>query len=120
MPFTVDGTHCHFRDPMDPKFFSHKYGKAAINYELAVSIYDNTLIWMRGPYPARKPDIVVFQEGGLKEEIPLGMKCIADNGYHGEKHLISTPNSLDAAGVKELKRRARARHESFNGQLKNF
>jgi hypothetical protein len=76
---------------------------------------------MRGPYPAGKPDIVVFREGGLKEKIPLGMKCIADNGYRGEKQLISTPaNSLDAAGVKELKRRARARHESFNGRLKNF
>lgn len=120
MPFTVDGTHCRFRDPMDPKFYSHKYGKAAVNYELAISIYDNALIWISGPHPAGKPDIVVFREGGLREKIPLGMKCIADKGYRGEKQLISTPNALDVAEVKELKRRARARHESFNGRLKNF
>jgi hypothetical protein len=87
-----------------------------VNYELAISIYDNALIWISGPHPAGKPDIVVFREGGLREKIPLGMKCmIADKGYRGEKQLISTPNSLGVAEVKVLKRCARARHESFNG-----
>jgi hypothetical protein len=43
------------------------------------------------------------------------MKCIADKGYQGEKQLISIPNSLDIAEVKELKQRAQAWHESFNG-----
>jgi hypothetical protein len=101
---------------MDPKFYSHtKYGKATMNYELAISIYDNALIWISGPHPAGKQDIAVFWDGGLREKIPLGMKCIADKGYQGEKQLIRKPNSLNVAEVKELKRHAQAQHESITG-----
>lgn len=69
----------------------------------------------------RTPDIQVFRENhGLKEMIPAGSKAIADNGYRGEKAVVSTPNSHDHPDVRKFKRRARARHESFNGRLKNF
>jgi hypothetical protein len=86
-----------------------------MNYELAISIYDNALIWISGPHPAGKQDIVVFRVGGLREKSPLGMKFIADKGYQGEKQLISIPNSFDIAEVEELKQHAQAWHESFNG-----
>lgn len=120
MPFTVDGTHCRFRDPGDPKFYSHKFGKAAVNYELALSIFEDSLVWMSGPYPAGKNDISVFREGGLKDKIAAGMKGVADNGYRGEKLVLTMSNKLDTKEVKDFKRRARARHETFNGRLKSF
>jgi hypothetical protein len=113
MPFSVDETHCCINDPRDPKFFSHKLGKGGVNYELALHIYEDSLIWMSGPHPAGKPDIVIFHEG-LKDKIPLGMKGIADNGYRGEKQVLSTPNNLDEKEVYSLKPRAQACHKSFN------
>lgn len=99
---------------------SYKFKKAAYVYELALSIHDNNLVWISGPYPAGNPDIVVFRKSGIKDKIPAGMKGIADNGYRGEPNVLSTPNQLDSKELKLFKQRARAHHETFNGRIKNF
>lgn len=123
---TVDGVHCRIDEPTDPnvgknpEFYSHKFKQAALNYELGISVYDNKLVWMNGPFPASKHDITIFRAGGLKEKIPDGKLVIGDNGYRGEPYIISTPNSHDREDVRRLKKRARARHETFNGKIKNF
>ena len=105
----------------DPAFFSHKSNSAGLNYELAISVFSNQLVWMSGPHPAGRSDIQVFrQEDGLKDKIPAGKKLIADNGYCGERSIISTPNSQDPQPVRKLKGRACSRHEAFNGKIKNF
>lgn len=75
---------------------------------------------MAGPFPAGNSDINIFRKGGLKEKLPCGKKAIGDRGYRGEKEKISTPNSMDDEELKKFKRRARARHESFNSRIKNF
>ena len=49
-----------------------------------------------------------------------GKKAIADEGYRGFPDEISTHNSLDSPEVREFKRRARQRHEIYNGFLKQF
>jgi len=48
------------------------------------------------------------------------MKVIGDNGYRGERGVVSTPNAHDPEELRKFKSRARARHESFNGRIKNF
>lgn len=52
--------------------------------------------------------------------MPTGKIGIADKGYRGESELLTMSSSLDAPEVREFKSRALARHEKFNGQLKNF
>ena len=52
--------------------------------------------------------------------IPEGFLAIADKGYRGEIEKASVPNPLDDAAVNEFKSIVRARHETFNGRLKNF
>ena len=52
--------------------------------------------------------------------IPAGKRVIADNGYRGEKAIISTPNSHDPPELQKFKSHARSRHESFNSRLKEF
>ena len=44
---------------------------------------------------------------------------ITDRGYRGERW-CSIRNELDSEEVKVFKRRARARHETFNKRIKNF
>jgi hypothetical protein len=68
-------------------------------------------------------DLTIFRAAnGLKEMIPQGKRVIADNGYTStqEQGILSTPNSHDIREVRKFKSRARARHESFNGKVKNF
>jgi hypothetical protein len=45
-------------------FASHKYaGKAALRYELGVSILGGDLVWIQGPYPVGKyTDIKIFNK----------------------------------------------------------
>jgi hypothetical protein len=62
---TVDRTHCWIPEPtheiwweiwsQDKSYFSHKSGRAGINYEIGISIFGN-LIWMNGPFKAGDSD----------------------------------------------------------------
>ena len=49
-----------------------------------------------------------------------GKLGVGDKGYRGESDLIALPNTQDTEEVREFKSRALARHEKFNGQIKNF
>ena len=78
---------------------------------------------MKGPFkPGENADIKIFRQepNGLKKQIPDGKKAIGDRGYRGEQEKVSIRNPHDSATVKDFKNRARARHESFNGRIKQF
>jgi hypothetical protein len=122
---SVDGVHCTTNEPIhptlskNPKYYSHKHKHVALTYELGISVYENKLLWIKGPKPASKHDISVYQEE-LKNKIPAGKRALGANGYHGEPNTISTPNSHDSPELCQFKSHDRARHETFNGRIKNF
>jgi len=125
---TVDGTHCWISEPghpewsQDSSYYSHKYGKAGVDYELGIALSLNQLVWLNGPFPAGQSDLCVFKkQGGLGELLKrLEKRGIADGGYQGHPKVLSTPNKHDSKEVKKFKSRALKRHESFNGLTKNF
>ena len=122
---SVDGVHCRVHEPKHPlcsknkEHYSHKFKQAGLTYELALSVYLNRLVWMRGPGKASKHDITVFREKLLKK-IPPGKRAIGDKGYRGEKEKVSTPNPHDSPELRKFKSRARSRQEAFNARIKNF
>jgi hypothetical protein len=124
---TVDGTHCWIQEPQHPtwsqdsKYFSHKYGKAGVNYELGISLADGHLVWMKGPFKAGLNDIKIFTTKGLKAKLrATGKMAIGDGGYSGHPYQVSTPNSYESQQCKKFKSRALKRHERFNGLTKAF
>jgi len=124
---TVDGTHCWINEPQHPdwsqdrEYYSHKYNKAGVNYELGIAISTSDLVWMNGPFKAGRSDKKVFKEKGLMDKLKtIGKKAIGDQGYIGYQDLISTYNAHDTRGVKKFKSRALKRHENFNGMTKRF
>lgn len=122
---TVDGVHArrnevtHFKWSKNPKYYSHKFKTAAVNYEIAIHLFESRVVHIRGPTPASKPDITIFRQE-LLGKIPDGHLAIGDKGYLGESEKLMTPNSHDSAEVRKFKGRARARHETFNKKLKRF
>ena len=53
--------------------------------------------------------------------IPAGKRAIGDSGYAGEDNkTMSVTRESDSAAVKELKARAKSRHETFNSRIKSF
>jgi len=123
---SVDGTHCNFPDPKhatlskDPRYFSHKHNGAGLAYELALSLFSSTLVWLKGPIPAGTSDLAIYKSD-LKAKIPIGKKAITDRGYNDANDpRLAQPNSHDSADLKEFKARARMRQEVFNGRMKRF
>jgi hypothetical protein len=124
---TVDGIHCWVSEPQHPEwsqdsdYFSHKYGKAGVMYELGIAIAESKLVWMNGPFKAGYSDLKVFKNKGLKAKLEsIKRQAIADSGYPGFPKLASTPNNEDSKGVKRFKSRALKQHEYFNNLIKNF
>jgi len=122
---TVDGVHCPTQEPKHPtlsknsKFYSHKFKQAALAYEIGLSVFENRVLWMNGPFPAATHDVMIFRKA-LKDWIPSGKRIIADMGYIGEPGICSIPNSRDPPNLFKFKSLARSRHETFNSNLKNF
>jgi hypothetical protein len=124
---SVDGTHFWIQEPQHPewsqdeKYYSHKYNKAGLNYELALDLTCNRLVWMNGPFPAGTNDMKVFIDHGLKDKLIAAKKvAIGDGGYSGHPEVVSSPNPLDDYDVKLFKSRALKRQEKFNGHIKTF
>jgi hypothetical protein len=108
--YSVDGVHCRTNEAIHPtkaknkKLYSHKFKQAGVAYELAISVFFNSLVWMNGPFYGSKHDVTIFREDkGLKSKTPIGRKGIADNGYKGEKGVLSTPNSHDPKALRKFK-----------------
>jgi len=129
-PITVDGVDCrvweprkHCPFPIDPTYSSHKMKHAAFKYELGVSVYHQKLVWINGPFKGGTNDITIFQSG-LNRKIGRNQKAIADRGYNcsnpDDARKLATPNNTDSKELKNFKSRARARHETVNGRIKNF
>ena len=123
---TIDGTN--FRIPQKGAatkgnaFASHKYGeKSTLRYELGVDILAGNLVWIQGPYPVGKySDIVIFNEV-LTFFLEPGERVEADKGYRRYPGKIKCPaNDANQAENRALQGKARARHETFNGWLKNW
>jgi hypothetical protein len=124
---TVDGTHCWIEEPTHPDwsqdrtYYSHKYNKAGVNYELGISIPYSRFVWMNGPFKSDKSDSSIFRDKGLKEKLrSIGKKAIGDRVYNGHKKECSTYNAHDCHGVRKFKSRALERHENFNNMTKRF
>ena len=124
---SVDGVHCQVNEPMHPKYpknhkmYSHKFKKAGLNYEVAVSLWENKVVWINGPFQASANDLNIFQSpNGLKEKIPEGRLGVADAGYRGQVGKLSLSTTMDTEEVRRFKSRAKARQESFNSRLKQF
>jgi hypothetical protein len=123
---TINGTNFHVPQKGLPKkgnaFASHKYvGKSALRFRLGVSIWGGGLMWIQGPYPAGKyTNIMIFNKVPTNFLEP-GKRVEADDGYCGHADKIKCPkNDSNPVANLAMQGRPRARHETFNGRLKNW
>jgi hypothetical protein len=123
---TVDGTDCRIWEPkhptlsIDKSYYSHKFHKGGLRYELGISVQGDQLVWMNGPFNCGEADGAIFENRGLKDKIPKGKRGIADGGYAGFPDQLALPNPQDGKLLKNFKSRARLRHETFNAKIKKF
>jgi DDE superfamily endonuclease len=126
---SVDGIHCQIEEPRhetrpkNEKYYSHKFQSAGLCYEIGISVYENRVVHLNGPFRAGQQDKYIMRDHGLLEKLPNDIRVIADKGYDrlaAIKDVVTLAHRTDTKAVQNLKSRARARHESFNSRLKCF
>lgn len=122
---SVDGTHRRTNEPRHLRFrrnginYSHKSNSAGVNHEIAIDLWSQRVVHANRFDPAGRPDKSIFKEE-LMHKIPEGCRVVCDNGYEGLPHIYSAYNQFDTERSKEFKKRAKSRHERFNGMLKTW
>ena len=118
---TVDGTDydVYEQSPFSKRWYSHKFKRAGLRYEVGVCIQTGDIVWTHGPFAAGAwPDINIFR-AKLKRMLRPGEMVVADKGYKGEK-CIRTPYKIISHTDSRAMHKALARHETVNRRLKQF
>ena len=120
---TVDGTDCPINEPQpfSSKWFSHKFKSAGLRYEVGICIKTGSIVWAYGPFPCGSySDLRIFRRQLKGKLLLAGKMCEADLGYRGEPTTIRTPHDYVSRSNQHAKKKARARHETVNGLLKDW
>ena len=116
---SVDGTDCPIWKS-GPRWWSHKFKKSGVRYELGVAIHSGDIASIHGPYPCGEyNDIKIFRLG-LKHDLDEGERVKADLGYAGDSS-VKVPGPLYVnKKYRAVKRDVAARHETVNMRIKIF
>ncbi|MEL7338942.1 MAG: hypothetical protein AAGM67_00545, partial [Bacteroidota bacterium] len=80
---TVDGTHCWINEPVHPEwsqdrhYYSHKFAKAGLCYELGICIANSRLVWMNGPFKAGVNDAKISRVQTIEDAHLIMVSTIA-------------------------------------------
>ena len=123
---SVDGTDFRICSPKPfwKGWFSFKFNKPGLRYEVGLGIQSGDIVWIHGPFPAGKfADITIFRRGLKAKLLEAGERAEADDGYRGEPACIDLPQEGCFRGGRRqqsIKQRVRSRHETVNARFKNF
>ena len=118
---TNDGTD--FRVAEHGKiWYSFKYKKSGVRYEVGLCILTGEIVWIAGPYEYGKwNDISIFRNA-LMTELGPAKRVEADDGYIGEPPLHIKCRKIFANPEQTLfmQQRVRNRQETVNKRFKNW
>jgi hypothetical protein len=118
---TVDGTDCRIPE-YGSTFYSFKFRKSALRYEVALCIQTGDIVWINGPYEAGLwNDIKIFRDGLLAMLSP-NKRVEADDGYVGEAPCyVKCPKSFtNPPETEAMQQRIRNRQETVNARFKQW
>ena len=101
---------------------SQKLKHCTWKYQIALAVHRPLCVGIYGPLRGGEDDKTMLENSGLLQKIKAGKLLIVDGGYSNEANAdkLSWPNPQDSKKLQNFKSRARLRHETFNGRLKNF
>lgn len=121
---SVDGTDFQIPTtlPYDRSWFSHKFRKPGVRYEVGIAIQTGWIVWIHGPFKAGVPDINIFRSKILKKLKEANERAETDDGYAGEPSACDLPKEMLMGSPGQYKRKAlvRSRHETCNKRFKQF
>ena len=118
---SVDGTDFQILQK-GSRFWSHKFKKSGLRYEVGICILTGDIVWINGPYPAGSyPDISIFRDGIMHHLDPFE-RVEADDGYIGEapRHVKCPMSFTHNKNNEAMQSRVRRRQETVNKRFKDW
>jgi hypothetical protein len=119
----VDGTDFHIPNTrLEKLFYSHKFKKSGLRYEVALSIIGGDIVWIHGPFKAGIwPDFKIFR-AGLIHQLGKNERVEANDGYIGKDPCtVKVPGGFSRTDVNSVvTQEVRARQETVNKQFKQW
>ena len=118
---SVDGTDFRITE-QGRKFYSHKFKKSGLRYEVGLCILTGDIVWISGPYePGIWADISIFRNA-LKGNLEENERVEADDGYVREAPLkIKCPKRFSNPKETEwMQARVQSRQETVNKRFKDW
>ena len=102
--------------------YSHKFNGPGLAYELAMSIFEPKLVWLKGPMkPGEVGNDLAVYKSEIKQKIPAAKKIVVDSVYKDKKDpRLARKNAHDPEDLRRFKARASARQEAFHSRIKRF
>ena len=121
---SVDGTDFRITMGWSKSFYSYKFKKSGLRYEVGLCIKTGDICWWSGPYaPGIWNDGSIFKDG-LVTHLEPGERVETDRGYRGSApQYVKCPDGLLAdpdPAVKLMAARVRSRQETVNARFKNW
>ena len=116
---TVDGTDFRIAEH-GRKFYSHKFKKSGLRYEVCVCIKTGKIVWLNGPYPCGQwNDIKIFRDS-LIHHLGQYKRVEADDGYIGEapQHVKCPKGFMNLQNMARMQSIVRRRQETVNKRFK--
>ena len=119
---SVDGTDFHIAMGYNKAFWSYKFKKSGLRYEVALCIKTGDICWWSGPYaPGIWNDGSIFKDG-LVNYLEPGERVETDRGYQGSAptHVKCPGNMTSDPNTAGMQQRVRSRQETVNERFKNW
>jgi hypothetical protein len=104
------------------KFYSFKYRKSGLRYEICLCISTGDIVWINGPYECGIwNDISIFRNS-LQSHLAPNERVEADDGYiGGHPRYVKCPRRFsNPISTQLMQQRVRNRQESINERFKNW
>ncbi len=118
---SVDGIDFRLAMGYFKPFWSFKFKKSGVRYEVGLCIKTGDICWCNGPYePGIWNDEMIFKDD-LVSMLEYGERCETDGGYRGSApEFVKCPKGVwGESGKQGLQQKVRSRQETVNERLKN-
>ena len=117
---SIDGTDFQIAMSYCKSFWSYKFKKSGLRYEVGLNIRTGDICWLFGPFPPGDYNDLSIFNMALRGDLVQGEHVESDKGYRGAAPESVNCSSYEVPDRREMSARVRLRHETVNKRFKNW
>ena len=117
---SIDGTDFLLAMSYCKDFYTYKFKKMGVRYEVGINITTGDICWWHGPFPPGLFNDEMIFKSALRGELAEGERVEADMGYRGSAPLHVNCPPYQVPDRREMTANVRLRHETCNKRFKQW